>query len=342
MQPSAAGELAAATAGGQNSLAGTGGAAAVVGVTGVAAGGMSGASGAAGHANPAGASAAAGSGGVTPNPTGGTGGAAPVTCPATVLAPGEATTSIQVGGVSRTFILHVPQSYNGKTAVPLVIDWHGLGSSGSGQESVSGYKTLSDAEGFVIAWPNGIDNGWNIGPCCTKSTSVDDLGFATALVANIEGRACIDPKRVYSTGYSMGGGMSQYLGCHEADVFAAIAPAAFDLLIDSEEPCMPSRQISVILFRGTSDPLVPYNGGASMPPNGLNVTIHFLSATDTLKKWADLDGCTVEPMDTGNGCQTYSQCKDGTEVTLCTKQGGGHDPGDAKQGWAMLKKHPMP
>jgi polyhydroxybutyrate depolymerase len=105
---------------------------------------------------------------------------------------------------------------------------------------------------------------------------------------------------------------------------------------------MPSRQISVILFRGTSDPLVPYNGGASMPPNGLNVTIHFLSATDTLKKWADLDGCTVEPMDTGNGCQTYSQCKDGTEVTLCTKQGGGHDPGDAKQGWAMLKKHPMP
>jgi polyhydroxybutyrate depolymerase len=87
---------------------------------------------------------------------------------------------------------------------------------------------------------------------------------------------------------------------------------------------------------------VPYNGGASMPPNGLNVTIHFLSAADTLKKWADMDGCTGEPTDTGSGCQTYSQCKEAAEVTLCTKQGGGHDPGDAKQGWAMLKKHPMP
>jgi polyhydroxybutyrate depolymerase len=47
-------------------------------------------------------------------------------------------------------------------------------------------------------------------------------------------------------------------------------------------------------------------------------------------------------MDTGNGCQTYTQCKAGTEVTLCTKQGGSHDPGDAKLGWAMMKKHPMP
>jgi hypothetical protein len=27
---------------------------------------------------------------------------------------------------------------------------------------------------------------------------------------------------------------------------------------------------------------------------------------------------------------------------LCTNQGGGHDPGDAHLGWAMLKAHPMP
>jgi hypothetical protein len=42
------------------------------------------------------------------------------------------------------------------------------------------------------------------------------------------------------------------------------------------------------------------------------------------------------------GCQTYQQCAAGVEVTLCTKQGGSHDTGDANLGWAMLKKHPMP
>ena len=105
---------------------------------------------------------------------------------------------------------------------------------------------------------------------------------------------------------------------------------------------MPTRPISVISFRGTSDPIVPYAGGASSPPNGLNVTIHFQGAESTFEKWSALNGCTGAPQDGAGGCQTYTQCREGTEVTLCTKQGGSHDPGDAKQGWAFMKKHPMP
>jgi polyhydroxybutyrate depolymerase len=270
------------------------------------------------------------------------GAAAPIACPETVLAPGEKTTTLQLGGMARTFILHVPSSYTGKAAVPLVLDWHGLGSSGSGQKGVSGYGALSDEEGFIVAWPNGLENAWNIGPCCTTSRSVDDLGFARAIVAEIQGRACVDPKRIYSDGYSMGGGMSHYLACNAADVFAAVAPSAFDLLVAEEEPCKPARPISVISFRGTSDPIVPYAGGASSPPNGLNVTIHFQGAENTFKTWSELNGCTGTPMDGAGGCKTYAQCKEGTEVTLCIKQGGSHDPGDAKQGWEFMKKHPMP
>jgi poly(3-hydroxybutyrate) depolymerase len=47
---------------------------------------------------------------------------------------------------------------------------------------------------------------------------------------------------------------------------AAVAQSAFDLLAEDEEPCKPARAISVIAFRGTSDPIVPYTGGSSMPP----------------------------------------------------------------------------
>jgi polyhydroxybutyrate depolymerase len=289
----------------------------------------------------AGSGGSAGAGGMSGG-AGASGAAAPVVCPTTVLPAGETTAMLQVGGKTRTFILHVPSSYTGNAPVPLVLDWHGLGSSGSAQAGLSGYKALSEQEGFIVAWPNGLENAWNIGPCCTTSRDVDDLGFARAIVADIEQRACIDPKRVYADGYSMGGGMSHYLACNAADVFAAVAPSAFDLLEEDEEPCKPARPISVISFRGTSDPIVPYAGGESMPPNGLNITIHFLGAEATFKKWSELDGCMGTPMDTGNACQTYSQCQEGTEVTLCTKQSGSHDPGDAKQGWAFLKKHPMP
>jgi polyhydroxybutyrate depolymerase len=267
-----------------------------------------------------------------------------VTCtPGSVLPAGDTNGSIQVGDTMRTYLLHVPSSVTGQTPVPLVLDFHGLLTSSSYEQSISGYQALADQEGFVIAFPDGIDMAWNIGPCCTMSRTVDDLGFAKALVAEIEKDGCIDPKRVYAVGYSMGGGISHYLACNAADVFASIAPAAFDLLVDSEEPCHPSRPITEITFRGTADTIVPYAGGASNPPNGLNVTIHFLGAQGTFQKWAQLDGCVGSPSAAdSNGCSTYSQCSGGVEVTLCTTQGGGHSPGDPNIAWPMLKKHPMP
>jgi polyhydroxybutyrate depolymerase len=277
--------------------------------------------------------------------TAGAGGAestGPGVCPATgELKPGDTSEMIDIGGVTRTYLLHVPKSYTGQTAMPLLIDWHPLGQNAMFQKGNSGYQQLADTEGFIVAWPNGIENVFDIGKCCTTE-KVDDLGFAKGIVKSISDRACVDPKRVFSAGYSMGGGMTWYLVCNAADVFAAASPAAFDLLTEDEEPCKPSRPMTTIAFRGTADPIVPYAGGASNPPNGKPVTIHFRGAVETFKHMAELNGCTGEPMDTSGGCQTYSQCAAGVETTLCTAQGGSHVTGDAKVAWAMMKKHPMP
>ncbi len=266
-----------------------------------------------------------------------------VTCPTTVLKPGDSNGSMQFGGTTRTYILHVPTGYTGTTPIPLVVDYHPILSTDTFERGNSGYAALGDTDGFATVFPQGIDDAWNIGPCCTDSRTVDDLGFSRALVAAMRAQVCVDPKRIYAVGYSMGGGMSHYLGCNAADLFASIAPAAFDLLEASEEPCNPVRPITEISFRGTADPIVPYDGGASMPPNGLNVTIHFLGAMGTFQKWAQLDGCTGSPTaPDSNNCTTYTQCKAGVEVTLCTSVGGGHVTGNPQIGWAMLKAHPMP
>ena len=267
----------------------------------------------------------------------------PVTCPAnSMLRPGETNRTLRLGQQTRTYLLHVPKTYTGAEPVPLVIDWHGLLLSGSLQRDLSGYAELSEKEGFIVAYPDGIDAAWNVGPCCTTSRDVDDVAFARALVAEIETLACIAPKRVYSVGYSMGGGMSLLLACRAADLFAAVAPAAFDLLTPDEEPCEPSRPITVIAFRGKDDPIVPYAGGASTPPNGLPVTIHFLGAEATFDFWKTANGCTGSPT-TDNGCQTYANCAGGVQTTLCTTEGmGGHIPGDPEVGWATLERYQLP
>jgi polyhydroxybutyrate depolymerase len=285
-------------------------------------------------------SGAAGGGGDT---VGGAGGSAPVSCPVSGVQAGDQPKTLQVAGKDRSYVLHVPAAYDAKKPVPLILDFHGLTGDGPGERNGSPYPAQTDPEGVVIAFPTGLagpsGNAWNVGPCCVENT--DDVAFAKALVAEIEKTACIDPKRIYAVGFSMGGGMSHYLACHAADVFAAVAPAAFDLLKENSDDCQPSRPISVVSFRSTGDGVVPYAGGYSMAVQGM--PINFLGAKGTFEKWAQINQCTgAASADDANGCATYAGCPAGIEVALCTKQGGGHEAGNAKLAWPILKKHTLP
>jgi polyhydroxybutyrate depolymerase len=271
----------------------------------------------------------------------GDGGAA-TACPVTTLALGDNDRTVAVGNTTRSYVVRLPGNYAGTSPVPLVLDFHTLGGTPAGEAAASGYREFGEQAGFIVAWPQGIDAAWNIGPCCTTSRDVDDVGFARALVQQLQSEACIDVKRVYAVGVAMGGGMAYQLACNAADIFAGIAPSAFDLLLDSEQPCQPVRPLTEISFRGTADSLVPYDGGTVQAPNGV-ATIDFLGAVNTFQRWAELDQCTGSPSASdSNGCSTYSNCANGVEVTLCTTQGGGMDWGSPDLGWTMLKRHPMP
>ncbi|MFL5306175.1 MAG: alpha/beta hydrolase family esterase [Polyangia bacterium] len=327
---------------GTGGVSATGGATGTGGAAGGAGTGGAGTAGTAGRGGPGtgGSGGSAGSGAGTGGAAGGSSGN--TTCPSMILKSGDTNMSVMVGSTSRTYILHVPPAYKGTTAVPLVVDFHPLGGSGSSEEGSSPYKGQTDPEGVVTAYPNGLSGpsggAWNVGPCCVAN--VDDVAFARALVAQVETKACIDTKRVYAVGFSMGGGMSHYVACHAADLFAAVAPASFDLLKENEAGCTPPRPIAEISFRSSNDPLVAYAGGASSLVSGMPVT--FLGAVGTFQKWAALDGCTGSPTAAdSNACQYYNTCTAGVKVGLCTMTAG-HAPGKAEIGWPFLKQFTLP
>ncbi len=202
------------------------------------------------------------------------GGVAPVSCPAPALPPGDSTQTLQVGSMTRSYVLHLPATYDASKPAPLVVDFHGIGGSGASELSSSPYPAVVDSEGVVMAFPDGIagpaGTAWNMGPCCVAD--VDDLGFAKALVAHVQKLACIDATRVYAVGVLTGGGMVYDLACNAANLFAAVAPAAFDLLQETADDCRPSRPITEISFRGNAVSRVPYEGGASSLVAGMPIT----------------------------------------------------------------------
>jgi len=154
---------------------------------------------------------------------------------------------------------------------------------------------------------------------------------------------CIDLKRVYATGLSNGGIMSQWLACDAADMFAAVAPVSGPNMID----CKPSRPISVVLYRGLVDPGVLYDGGNSSP------TGHdWPSAMADFAKWRGLDQCTDTPMPlpTHPVCRISGKCAGGAEVVLCSPDATHNlygmamslGAGVADVAWEVLQRHALP
>lgn len=243
-----------------------------------------------------------------------------VTCPTGLRGGDHVMLTLESGGLTREYTVHVPTSYAGTDPVPLVLDFHGYTSDAGQQALLSGMDDKADEEGFVSVHANGYMRSWNAGDCCGGSMSggIDDVAFVRALIDDVASRVCIDRRRVYATGMSNGGFLSHRLACQASDVIAAIAPVAGVIGVPDEE-CAPGRAVPVMHFHGTSDRIVPYEGG------GIS---GFRSVADTVDSWATRNGCTdtaeVTHMMGDTTCETRDACDAGAEVTLCTIEGFGH------------------
>ena len=245
---------------------------------------------------------------------------AAVTCTGKSAEAGDQTWTVTSSGIPRLVYAHVPANYDPARGTALVFNFHGFTSDALQEAVLSLMNDKAEAEGFVVLYPvgTGAPLSWNAGACCgtATATNVDDIQFVKDILATAEDKLCIDPARVYATGMSNGGFLSHRIGCELADRFAAIAPVAGVMGIDS---CTPSRPMPVMHFHGTQDPLVPWDGSA---------TLGFPSVMATFTGWAMRDGCTgnaVETYSHGDAhCSTYQHCNGGADVTLCTIEGGGH------------------
>jgi polyhydroxybutyrate depolymerase len=266
------------------------------------------------------------------SPTFGDAGAPPgpfACAPAKGGAKGDRILALTSKGLPRTSLLHVPQGYAPSTGAMLVLSFHGFAMDAPTQQLISRMNKASDAKGFVVAYPQGVVRSWNAGDCCGTAwtDSVDDVAFVDDLLAKIEAEYCIDPKRVYATGFSNGGFLSHRLGCERANVFAAIAPVAGVMGMDPKR-CNPSRPMPVIDFHGSSDPVVPYNGGMPfLPVIDLGV-VDFRSVGDTLAAWKQKNACLGSPQTIyakGDAtCTRVDGCAQGADVVHCRIDGGGH------------------
>ena len=214
------------------------------------------------------------------------------------------------GGMERSYLLYVPTRYKSNRPMPMVFNFHGLGSNGAQQYAYSELSALAEKFKFIMVSPNGVGNSWNAGFCCGAAVAaqIDDVGFTSDMIDEISSDYCVNPDRVYSTGMSNGGYMSYRLACDLADRIAAIGPVA---AANRTVSCDPSRPVPVIAMNGTDDLLVDYADGLV-----------------SVQAWAAANACSDIPevvYDKGDvTCVTYENCAENATSQLCTVDGGGH------------------
>lgn len=251
------------------------------------------------------------------------------------LGPGDTRYELRQGGLTRSYVLHVPAGLAQKSAIPLVLSLHGGGGNAFSNELQTGFSKEADRSGFIVVHPNGTGEArpllnamgrgliysWNAGTCCAyaKKNNVDDVGFIRALVAEVRSKYSIDPRRIYASGISNGGMMSYRLACEASDVFAAIGVVSGAL---TYSPCRPSQPVSVIHIHGTADQNVPLLGGVGpksydrepKPP-----------VQDAISFWAKTDGASAQAQTSTQGNVRKDDYKGSKgEVLFYLLTGGGH------------------
>lgn len=188
---------------------------------------------------------------------------------------------IEVNGERRGYRLHLPHPAP-EGPMPLLLALHQFSDTARGTERMTGFNRVADAEGFVVAYPQGKMRIWD-------TDSDRDVQFLLQLITHLSEQYEIDPERIFMTGASAGAVMAQYFASTTA-VLAGIAPVMGTLTEEEAAKWQVSRNVPALLMHGTADPVIAFDGGETFAGPGRPRPV-FLSAPDNAAWWARQNGC---------------------------------------------------
>lgn len=162
--------------------------------------------------------------------------------------------TIDVGGVTRSYLIHVPRTWDGVRPLPVLFVFHGAGSDAESMVRATGFDALADASPatpLLVVYPRA--------PAASKRYEVDpprgrpsaDVLFVDALLERLRARFPVDARRIAATGFSNGAALCYRLAAERPRVLAAIAPVAGYLPdLSGVDPSVP---VPLLHVHGTAD-----------------------------------------------------------------------------------------
>lgn len=219
--------------------------------------------------------------------------------------------TLTIDGKEREFIVYIPKTASGKKEVPVVFMIHGTGGNGKKfHDKPNLWSSKAKQMGFISIHPSALSHchirgkgkienttKWAAGkigetdvslgaqPLCPGQELADDMKFFDEMVSTIKKEYAVNPKKIYVTGFSNGGGMAYRLAVERSDIFAAVAVHAGGLA-KSIPTNLTSRPLSMIISFGANDPLF---SKALNLPRPLSIKADLMSNSKLINNFRILD-----------------------------------------------------
>ncbi|SMP49191.1 PHB depolymerase family esterase [Fibrobacter sp. UWB10] len=206
---------------------------------------------------------------------------------------------------------------------PLLMSFHGMDQDPNYQQSNTHWEAVADTAGFVVAYPKGATGygTWDI-------SGDQDTKWITQIIDQLANDYKIDKKRVYMSGFSMGGMLSYHAMGKIADKIAAFAPCSGYLMMGAGTA---QRPVPIFHTHGTSDNVVGYDG-----------------LENNLKSYRDQFKCPSQAEVKSNHpnsenratLYTWGPCENGIYVKHLKLEGRQHSPSkaDVSDIWNFVKQ----
>ena len=147
----------------------------------------------------------------------------------------------------RDGLLYVPQTYKPDVPTPLVLMFHGAGSSAL---NVSYTFPVADELGFIVLAPDSRDEAtWDM----LLHGYGDDVEFIGLALKDTYARCNVDRKRMAIAGHSDGASYSLSLGLGTGDTFGHVLAFSPGVMTPAEVHGKPK----IFISHGVSDPVMP-------------------------------------------------------------------------------------
>jgi polyhydroxybutyrate depolymerase len=208
--------------------------------------------------------------------------------------------SLTSDNTQRSYWIEMPANYDRNKAYPVIIGLHWRGGSAADVYGWSGFFGLKDqySGNAIFLAPQGLDAGW-------ANSGDRDIRFLRAMINEVQRGTCTDTQRVFATGFSFGGMMSNAIGCQMGDMVRAIVPMAGSLWSGCANS---SYKVAAMFIHAKDDNVVPYSAGE-----------------EARNTFLARNSCSTTALPLGNnGCVEYQGCASDKPVVWCGTETGGH------------------